>query len=259
MKPLLVILRYDHGNLKPSWDPGAHADIDGDGTLSRWEQEAVQLQGYGDAAWRAIAARGGAPLPAGVDADTIEHLRSLWASSGVAAVRYGRGPVPEDCRRKDGRWLSGYSTSHRVINKWGETWHEATGGHSVVLCLHANAGGPTARHGIIGRDRRSSLAERFAEPFAKALEGLSEVSSVTRTKHFDDRKTSAKPWLYRGMYVLGGAFVGPDTHTALLIEPGFLDSTHHKTLWYEDGHRRLGAALVDGAVTLAQALDRKVT
>ena len=250
-RPLLVIVRADHGNLKQEWDPGAHADIDADGVRETWEQEAHQVLGYSAQAWLSlIRDHGAAALAAGVDAPTIQHLRPAWLSSGLAVVRYGLGPVPVEVREADGTWPPGYKTAHHYINKWAAIWAEGTGGASIVLCCHANAGG--GRHGIVGADKRSARGQRYMEPMSASLEQLDEVTSVTRLLFYDDRNSTTKPWLYRSMSVVGGAYAGPDRHAGLILEPGFLDADAHRMLWTEDGHRRIGQAIARGCVAISQ-------
>jgi hypothetical protein len=251
-RPLLVIIRADHGNLKPSWDPGAHADIDADGVRETWEQEAHQVLGYAAQGWLAlIRDHGAAALAAGVDASTIDHLRAAWLGSGLAVVRYGLGPVPADVRESDGTWPPGYKTAHVHINRWAETWAAETGGISIVLCCHCNAGGGT--YGMVGADKRSGRGQGYQERMAQAFEALPELSKVTRTIFYDDRG-EARPWLYRSLGVVGGAYSGPNGHAGLILEPGFLDAASHRALWSEAGHRRIGQAIARGCAAIAQAV-----
>ena len=271
MTPLLVILRFDHGNLKPSWDPGAGADINRDGVISIHEREASQIHGYGTEAWKALVnTHGAAPLPT-VTRATIEPMRVLWEASGLATICYGNNvPVPEDVQEADGTWPSGYYTAHVHTNRWARIWHEVAGGYSAVVCMHCNAAGPTARHGISGRDHRSDLGKLVQEHVARGLETLPEVASVTRKDFFDDRDhrgadgrwkdaRGGNAWLFNGWSVVRRALDNeyepcPPTHAANLCEPGFLDSIHHASLWTPDGNRRLGEALAGAMVGLQRAL-----
>lgn len=271
MTPLLVIPRFDHGHLKRAYDPGAQADVNRDGVITEDEREALQIHGYGMALWRSLVNdHGAAPLPA-VDRASIEHLADLWRASGLATIPYGNNaPVPADVREPSGRWPVGYNTAHVHTNRWGRIWNETTGGFSVVICMHVNAAGPQARHGIVGRDFRSELGALYQEHIARGLETLPEVASVTRKDFLDDRHhrgadgrwrdaQGGHAWLYNGFSVLRGATDNefeplPPTHAAVLSEPGFIDSVHHAPLWTPAGNERLGSALADAMVALQRAL-----
>lgn len=50
----------------------------------------------------------------------------------------------------------------------------------------------------------------------------------------------------RGFGCIDGIYEGPANITAVLLEPGFIDSAEHAGLWTAEGLQRIGRALAAG-------------
>lgn len=135
--PLVLLDRQHAGKRSRPGDMGAAADLDKDGRIETWEQEAHLTPLYAQACQRRLAAEGVAtilhdPAGAGLQADYPERHR--WA---VATASRWAGPC-------------------------------------LYGALHLNAGG--GDYALVGHDPRSRGGRRAAEAIAAELEALPVIS-----------------------------------------------------------------------------------
>jgi hypothetical protein len=220
MRPLLIIAYAQHGQRsRGDYDPGAWADIDGDGMREAWEQEAKLAAAYGSLIAGMANAHGAQDLP-------VEGWFVGWGDD-VDVLTYDRG--------------------HAAINERARAWHEQNpGGLSVVLACHCNAGGGS--YGLVAWDARSALGRVAASTVAAAWEaGVPLLGRVKRTAGSSD----GQPFQRRLHYCLRGAWSGPGQHCGLTLEPGFLDTVAHRGLWTTGGLEAIARATVAGLVAWA--------
>ena len=223
MRPLLVIAYAQHGQRsRGDYDPGAWADIDGDGMRATWEQEARLAAAYGSLIAGMANAHGAQGLP-------VEGWFVGWGDD-VDALTYDRG--------------------HAAINERARVWHEQNpGGVSVTLACHCNAG--RGDDGLVAFDHRSTLGRQAAAVMAHAWQaGLPQL---------DQAKTivaspQGRPFERRLHFCLRGAYRGPRDHFGLTLEPGFLDQPSHRELWTTRGLEAIARTTVAGLVAWASEL-----
>lgn len=139
----------------------------------------------------------------------------------------------------------------------------APGVDHVYLACHVNAGGGS--YGLLRPDYRSAAGAARAQALVVALSRLHELrhagalpgcrvvplypSADRAAAAGRDVSDAAKAgWWTRGWGCIDGIYSGPSNLCGVLVEPGFIDSSAHRTLWTSDGLARIGRALVDGSV-----------
>lgn len=220
MRPLLVIAYAQHGQRsRGDFDPGAWADIDGDGMREAWEQEARLAAAYGSLIAGMAEAQGAQGAP-------VSGWFVGWGDD-IDALTYDRG--------------------HAAINERARVWHEQNpSGLSVVLCCHCNAGGGS--YGLVSWDGRSALGRVAASTVALAWEaGLPMLARVKKSPGVSD----GQPFQRRLHFTQRGAWFGPRQHCALTLEPGFVDTTQHRGLWTATGLEGIARATVAGLIAWA--------
>jgi hypothetical protein len=137
----------------------------------------------------------------------------------------------------------------------------ARGGVAYAAC-HVNAGRGT--YGLVRPDCRSGLGARLAAAIAAGLSRLPELQrpgglpgcrveplypsgGAAMRAGRDTSTAAAVAWQTRGWGCIDGIYAGPANLAGVLLEPGFVDSPAHRSLWTPEGLRRVGRAIVDGA------------
>lgn len=102
----------------------------------------------------------------------------------------------------------------------------------IYVALHVNAGGGT--YALVEYDARSAGGAKVARALAASLDGLAEVTAG---------KVEAMDSGTRGFVCLAGIYAGPSNLCGVLVEPGFIDSDAHASLWTAEGLARVAGAL----------------
>jgi len=220
MRPLLIIAYAQHGQRsRGDYDPGAWADIDGDGMRATWEQEARLAAAYASLIAGMAEAQGAQGLP-------VDGWFVGWGDD-IDPLTYDRG--------------------HAAINARVRAWHEQNpDGVSVTLACHCNAGG--GDDGLIAFDHRSGLGRGAAAVLASAWEaGLPMLDRAKRIV----ASPQGQPYERRLHFCLRGAYWAPRNHFGLTLEPGFLDQPQHRGLWTSRGLEAIARSTVGGLVAWA--------
>jgi hypothetical protein len=219
MRPILVIAYVQHGQKGTGYDPGAWADIDGDGIKETWEQEARLAAGYASL----IA---GVANKFGAEGHPVSGLMVGWGDE-IDALQYDAG--------------------HARVNAIAADWHARNpGGVSVALACHCNAGGGT--YGVVAWDERSGLGRDCAANIATAWKhGIPAASAVKRWV----AKSDGQRFERHMHYTVRGGYAGPARHCSVLLEPGFLDTPAHRAMWTPQGLDQIARATVAGLLTWA--------
>lgn len=108
----------------------------------------------------------------------------------------------------------------------------------LYVACHVNAGG--GRYALVEHDARSkggaAAAAVVAREFASRL-----------TPEVNTGKVVALSAADRGFSCIDGIYAGPANLSAVLFEPGFIDSSQHAGLWTTAGLSRIGVALAAAA------------
>jgi len=220
---MLLILDVQHtGRASRPGDMGAAYDLDSDGVAGeQGEREVDLVRGY-----------------------------------VAAATTYARELGHRVTVLETGTYGQRHATAIRLA-------HGAPGVDHVYLACHVNAGG--GAYGLLRPDYRSAAGAARAQALAVALSRLHELRHagampgcrVVPLYPSADRAGAAgrdvsdagkAGWWTRGWACLDGIYSGPSNLCGVLVEPGFIDSSAHRTLWTPDGLARIGRALVDGSV-----------
>ena len=107
----------------------------------------------------------------------------------------------------------------------------------LYVACHVNAGG--GRYALVEHDSRSkggaAAAAIVAREFALRLAPEVNTGKVVALGSAD-----------RGFACIDGIYAGPANLSAVLFEPGFIDSSQHAGLWTTAGLSRIGVALAAG-------------
>jgi hypothetical protein len=220
---LHLILDIQHaGRPDKPGDMGAAFDLDGDGVLGEnGEREVDLVRGY-----------------------------------VAAATTYARELGHRVSVLETGTYGQRHATAIRLAQG-------APGVDHVYLACHVNAGG--GAYGLLRPDYRSAAGAARAQALAVALSRLHELRHagalpgcrVVPLYPSADRAGAAgrdvadaakAAWWTRGWGCIDGIYSGPSNLCGVLVEPGFIDSSAHRSLWTPDGLARIGRALVDGSV-----------
>jgi hypothetical protein len=220
-----LVLDVQHaGRRSRPGDTGASFDLDGDGVRSeQGEREVDLVEGYVAAA--------------------VERCGELQID--VSVLRIGE-----------------YSRRHESAIRIAKQVQAGRAGRVAYLACHTNAG--RGGYGLVRPDCRSGLGARLAAAIAAGLSRLPELQrpgglpgcrveplypsgGAAMRAGRDTLTAAAVAWHTRGWGCIDGIFAGPANLAGVLVEPGFLDSPAHRSLWTPEGLRRVGRAIVDGA------------
>ena len=127
-----------------------------------------------------------------------------------------------------------YSTRQATARTRAETVQ----GRVLYIACHINAGKGT--YALVEYDDRSGNGKKAATAMAAAMDaGLSQVTSG-RAEGLSSGD--------RGFVCLSGIYSGPANLSGILVEPGFIDSSKHASMWTAAGLVTVGNVIADAAV-----------